>query len=471
MAFLSPGLGHCARPGTPQRAFPTEACPYHHSRFSSITGRVADCATAYLDALAFALPLGEPGFVRCRPGRELALLAGAPGRWQQPGKGRSPHLGRCERRADRLEGGSAGQGPCLADRLGRPHLPGLVRWRIAGSESCWRWTGATGERSGSGWCWSRPWSTSIDSTATPPARRRPTASWSMSASSTAAEMFVAAYDFAGRQRWAARPGPFASQHGYCSSPVLYENLVIVNGDHDGDAYLVALDRRTGQTVWKTPRENQTRSYCAPIIRQHRRPSADDPLRQQVRGQLRPATTAPATGSSTGRPSNSSRRWSTTASCCSSRRVSPSSTSWPSGPTGMETSPRRTSPGGPTRAVPTCPRRSLSDDGRYFLVVSDKGIASCFEAADGQTALDGADRDPLQRLGRLGRGAGLLPLRRRDHHGGPAGDRPGSGRARTRWGRIATPRRRSAAVASTFDLTKSCLPSGLPKSCRRGPDNG
>jgi outer membrane protein assembly factor BamB len=80
-------------------------------------------------------------------------------------------------------------------------------------------------------------------------------------------MFVAAYDFSGRQQWAVRPGEFFSKHGYCSPPLLFENLVIVNGDHDGDAYLVALDRATGKTVWKTPRENKTRSYGPPIIRQ------------------------------------------------------------------------------------------------------------------------------------------------------------------------------------------------------------
>ncbi|MCA9103372.1 MAG: PQQ-binding-like beta-propeller repeat protein, partial [Planctomycetales bacterium] len=48
---------------------------------------------------------------------------------------------------------------------------------------------------------------------------------------------------------------------------LFENLVIVNGDHDGDAYVVALDAATGSTVWKTPRENKTRSYSTPLIRQ------------------------------------------------------------------------------------------------------------------------------------------------------------------------------------------------------------
>jgi hypothetical protein len=81
-----------------------------------------------------------------------------------------------------------------------------------------------------------------------------------------ARMFVAAYDFAGRQRWVARPGPFASTHGFCSSPILYGDKVILNGDHDGDSYLVALSRADGHVLWKTPRENHTRSYCAPLIR-------------------------------------------------------------------------------------------------------------------------------------------------------------------------------------------------------------
>lgn len=80
------------------------------------------------------------------------------------------------------------------------------------------------------------------------------------------KMFVAAYDFQGNMLWEARPGPFESRHGYCSSPILWEDKVILNGDHDGPAYIVALDKKTGKTIWKTPRPNNTRSYCAPIIR-------------------------------------------------------------------------------------------------------------------------------------------------------------------------------------------------------------
>ena len=80
-------------------------------------------------------------------------------------------------------------------------------------------------------------------------------------------MVVAAFDFAGNEIWRVEPGDFSSMHGYCSSPVLFEDKVIVNGDHDGDGYIMALDRATGETRWKIDRPNNTRSYCTPIIRE------------------------------------------------------------------------------------------------------------------------------------------------------------------------------------------------------------
>lgn len=83
---------------------------------------------------------------------------------------------------------------------------------------------------------------------------------------TPGDMVVACYDREGNERWLARPGRFASVHGFCSSPVLYEDLVIVNGDHDGDSYIVALRRADGAEVWRVPREHKTRSYVTPLIR-------------------------------------------------------------------------------------------------------------------------------------------------------------------------------------------------------------
>jgi hypothetical protein len=81
------------------------------------------------------------------------------------------------------------------------------------------------------------------------------------------EVVVSAHDFQGRPVWTQRPGAFASMHGFCSSPILFQDLVIVNCDHDGDGYIVALERATGRERWRIERPNKTRSYCAPLIRE------------------------------------------------------------------------------------------------------------------------------------------------------------------------------------------------------------
>jgi outer membrane protein assembly factor BamB len=76
---------------------------------------------------------------------------------------------------------------------------------------------------------------------------------------------VGCYDFAGNRLWQKSPGPFSSKHGFCSSPVLYKDTVIVNCDHDGDGYVVCLAAADGAERWRIDRPNKTRSYCAPLI--------------------------------------------------------------------------------------------------------------------------------------------------------------------------------------------------------------
>jgi hypothetical protein len=80
-----------------------------------------------------------------------------------------------------------------------------------------------------------------------------------------ANVLVACYDFAGKEVWRKSPGRFSSRHGFCSSPILHKDMVIVNADHDGDGYIVALDKATGNQRWRIERPNKTRSYCVPII--------------------------------------------------------------------------------------------------------------------------------------------------------------------------------------------------------------
>ncbi len=84
---------------------------------------------------------------------------------------------------------------------------------------------------------------------------------------TPGRIVVAAYDFEGRRQWKVRLGDFVSVHGFCSNPVIHGDLLIINGDHDGDSYIAALDKQTGETVWKVAREHQTRSYVTPLIRE------------------------------------------------------------------------------------------------------------------------------------------------------------------------------------------------------------
>lgn len=61
-----------------------------------------------------------------------------------------------------------------------------------------------------------------------------------------------------------RLGNFVGPWGTAASPILYKNLVIQNCDADENACLIAFDKKTGQQVWKTDRENY-RGWSTPIL--------------------------------------------------------------------------------------------------------------------------------------------------------------------------------------------------------------
>jgi outer membrane protein assembly factor BamB len=83
------------------------------------------------------------------------------------------------------------------------------------------------------------------------------------------QMRVYCYDYNGKLLWEKTPGEFHSVHGFCSPPMLYKDLVIVNGDQDApkgqDAFIVALDKKTGAEKWRIDRPNKLRSYCPPVV--------------------------------------------------------------------------------------------------------------------------------------------------------------------------------------------------------------
>ncbi len=77
---------------------------------------------------------------------------------------------------------------------------------------------------------------------------------------------TAALNMAGQVLWRATL-PFESQHGASGSPVLHGDLLIINCDGNSDeAYVVALDTRTGKTRWKTERRiPRDQAYSTPLV--------------------------------------------------------------------------------------------------------------------------------------------------------------------------------------------------------------
>ena len=75
------------------------------------------------------------------------------------------------------------------------------------------------------------------------------------------------YDFDGKEIWKASLGGIAKMgYGEGTSPVIFENLVIIQVDRElgQDSFITALDKTTGKQVWKTPRKNRA-SWSTPVL--------------------------------------------------------------------------------------------------------------------------------------------------------------------------------------------------------------
>ncbi len=197
---------------------------------------------------------------------------------------------------------------------------------------------------------------------------------------TPGDMIVAAYNFEGQQKWLVKPGRFASVHGYCSSPILFEETVIVNGDHDGDSYIVALDKLSGKEVWKVARPNKTRSYVTPIIRE-----IDGRTQMLFSGSKCVASLDPRTGKEHWTMQGPTEQF--VASLVYNGDMLFLTAGFPEKhilaikPDGHGDVTDTNIVWRTTKAASYVPSPIVIGD--YFLVVSDEGIASCFEAKTGE----------------------------------------------------------------------------------------
>lgn len=76
---------------------------------------------------------------------------------------------------------------------------------------------------------------------------------------------LVALDHDGQELWRYDLGPYLHGQGGATSPILYEDLVIICNDHSAGSALVAVDRATGKEVWKIPRQGQRACYSTPCV--------------------------------------------------------------------------------------------------------------------------------------------------------------------------------------------------------------
>lgn len=80
---------------------------------------------------------------------------------------------------------------------------------------------------------------------------------------------VVALDMQGREVWkrhlGREHGSFLNDWGHGSSPALYKDLLILLCDHRPVAYLLALDKRTGEQRWKADRGKDRVSHSTPVV--------------------------------------------------------------------------------------------------------------------------------------------------------------------------------------------------------------
>ncbi|MGI8980972.1 MAG: PQQ-binding-like beta-propeller repeat protein [Pirellulaceae bacterium] len=85
-----------------------------------------------------------------------------------------------------------------------------------------------------------------------------------------------AMDHSGNDLWTTDFGPWMSMHGFGTSPMLIDDLVVITGSQEPpekkadsprpkDSYVVAVDKETGNIRWKTPRKIDTASFSVPCI--------------------------------------------------------------------------------------------------------------------------------------------------------------------------------------------------------------
>jgi outer membrane protein assembly factor BamB len=73
------------------------------------------------------------------------------------------------------------------------------------------------------------------------------------------------YDRDGKELWRVLMGPFKTEFGAASSPLLVDGRVILNQDYDGESSLAVYDVKSGQRIWIVDRNEFGVGYASPVL--------------------------------------------------------------------------------------------------------------------------------------------------------------------------------------------------------------
>jgi outer membrane protein assembly factor BamB len=85
--------------------------------------------------------------------------------------------------------------------------------------------------------------------------------------STPDEITLIALNPEGQEAWHRNLGPYVSQHGSGASPMVFQDLVIVNNDQEGKSSLLALNASNGAIRWQVERHTSKAAYATPCVYQ------------------------------------------------------------------------------------------------------------------------------------------------------------------------------------------------------------
>lgn len=101
--------------------------------------------------------------------------------------------------------------------------------------------------------------------------------WASSSAITDGEVLIAsfesrgvyAYDMTGKLLWEVDLGDkkMRNEFGEGSTPALYKDRLVVVWDHQGESFIVALDKKTGKELWRTKRQ-EIDSWATPLVVEH-----------------------------------------------------------------------------------------------------------------------------------------------------------------------------------------------------------